>query len=161
MQAKLSVITVRPEETQDEKFLFELYASTRQEELDAWGWPAETRKAFLAMQFKASQARHQVCGDAEFLIVMLEGSNAGTMIVHRTANAMHLLDIALLPQHRNQGVGSALMQRVFGEAAATQKPVRLHVLKGNRATQFYRRLGFEQISETELHREMEWNAPVP
>jgi hypothetical protein len=45
----LNAITFRSEQPQDEPFLFELYASTRQEELDAWGWPPEMRRNFLVM----------------------------------------------------------------------------------------------------------------
>ncbi len=154
-----NIITVRPEQPQDEPFLFELYASTRQDELDAWGWPPEMQQSFLAMQFRASQGYHDAFPDAEFLIIQLDGANAGRMIVHRTQEELQLVDIALLPRHRNAGIGSALLQRIFGEAAATKKPVRLKVLKGNRATRFYQRLGFEKIAETELHVEMEWRAP--
>jgi ribosomal protein S18 acetylase RimI-like enzyme len=156
----VNVITVRPEQSQDESFLFELYASTRQEELDTWGWPPEMRRSFLEMQFKASQGLHNAFPDAEFQIVMLDGLNAGRMIVHRTGEALHLVDIALLPQHRNAGIGAALMQRIFGEAAATKKPLRLQVLKGNRAARFYHRLGFVKTGETEMYLEMEWRAPT-
>jgi ribosomal protein S18 acetylase RimI-like enzyme len=153
-------ITVRPEQPQDEAFLFELYAGTRQEELDAWGWPPEMRNAFLALQFKASQGRHQAYPDAEFLVVQLDGVNAGRMIVHRTPEDVQLVDIALLPGYRNGGVGAALLQRLFGEAAATQKPIRLQVLRGNRAVRLYRRLGFAHTGETELYLLMEWRAPA-
>jgi ribosomal protein S18 acetylase RimI-like enzyme/quercetin dioxygenase-like cupin family protein len=159
MQPNLSVITVRPEQAQDEKFLFELYASTRQEELDTWGWPEEMRSAFLSLQFKASQAQHQPYPDAEFQIVLVDGVEAGRIIVHRTREAVHLVDIALLPRYRGAGVGASLMQRIFGEAAATRKPVKLSVLKNNRAVRFYERLGFVKTGETELHAEMEWRAP--
>ena len=153
-------ITIRPEQPQDEAFLFELYASTRQEELDAWGWPPEMRGAFLTMQFKASQSHRRTFPDAEFQIVMLDGVNAGRMIVHRTREELYLVDIALLAQFRNAGIGSALMQRIFGEAAATKKPLRLQVRKGNRAERFYRKLGFVKTGETELHLDLEWRAPV-
>lgn len=158
MQPNQKVITVREEQRQDEDFLFQLYASTRQEELDAWGWPAEMRKSFLTMQFKASQSRREALPDAEFQIVLLDGVKAGRMIVHRSREELRLVDIALLPEHRNQGIGAALLQRIFGEAAATHKPIRLHVLKGNRAARFYERLGFVLICETELHLELEWRA---
>ena len=156
----MKAITFRAEKPADEQFLFELYASTRQEELNAWGWPTEARNAFLAMQFRASLGRRQVFPDAEYQIIMLDGANAGRMIIHRTREEMRLVDIALLPQYRNAGVGTALMQRVFGEAAATKKPLRLDVLKGNRAERFYQRLGFVKTGETELYLEMEWRAPV-
>jgi GNAT superfamily N-acetyltransferase len=156
----VSVIAVRPEEPQDEAFLFELYASTRQEELDAWGWPPEMRSSFLNLQFKASQGRHRAYPDAEFQIVLLDGVNAGRLIVNRTREELQLVDIALLPAHRNAGIGTALLRRIFGEAAATPKPLRLQVLKGNRAERLYQRLGFVQTGETELHLEMEWRAAV-
>ncbi len=155
----LKAITVRPEQPEDGAFLFELYGTTRQEELDAWGWPPEARAAFLTMQFRASQGRHHALPNAEFQIVMLDGVNAGRLIVHRTKEALHLEDIALLPQHRGAGYGTALLRRLFGEAAASGKPLRLSVLRGNRAARLYERLGFVKTGETELHLEMEWRGP--
>lgn len=153
-------VTVRPEQPTDEAFLLKLYASTRQEELDAWGWPPEMRTAFLNLQFRASQAQHQAYPEAEFLIVLVDDANAGRMIIHRTADSLHLVDIALLPRYHNAGLGTALLQRVFGESIGAQKPLRLQVRKGNRAERLYFRLGFTRIGETELHWEMEWRAPV-
>jgi ribosomal protein S18 acetylase RimI-like enzyme len=160
MRASFETITVRPEQPADEAFLFELYASTRREELDAWGWPAEARKAFLTMQFKASQNHRIIFPDADFQIVLLDKVNAGRFVVNRSRENLRIVDIALLPEYRNAGVGSALLQKTFGEAAACKKPLRLRVLKGNRAERLYRRLGFETIEENELHLEMEWRAPV-
>lgn len=156
--AGVGVITVRAEDPQDEAFLFDLYASTRQEELDAWGWPPEMRSGFLNLQFKASQGHHQAFPDAAFQIVLLDGARAGRLIVNRTPEALHLVDIALLPQHRNVGIGTTLLQRVLAEASATRKPVRLQVLKGNRAVRLYQRLGFVQTGETELHLALDWCA---
>ena len=160
MPSKLNVITLRPEQPQDEDFLFELYASTRQAELDAWGWPPEMRRAFLSMQFKASQGRHLAVPAAEFQIVMVDGVNAGRLVVHRTGGELRVVDIGLLPQFRSLGIGTALLQRVRGEAAAAKTPVRLQVLKGNCAERLYQRLGFVKTGETDLHWEMEWRVPV-
>lgn len=158
MPPSLNMIAVRPEQPQDEVFLFELYASTRQEELDAWNWPPEMRSAFLTLQFKASQGYRQAFPDAEFQIVQFNGVKAGRMIVHRTPEELRIVNIALLPQFRNSGIGSALLQKNFDEAAATKKPLRLRVLKGSRAVRFYERLGFVKTGETELHLEMTWRA---
>jgi len=160
MPSNLNAILVRAERPSDEVFLFELYASTRQEELDAWGWPPEMRNAFLTLQFKASQGQHQACPDAEFQIILLDGVNAGRMIVQRTCEGLHLVDIALLPQYRNAGIGTALLRRITGEAAAANKPLRLSVLKGSRAGRLYQRLGFVKTGETAMRLEMEWRAPI-
>jgi ribosomal protein S18 acetylase RimI-like enzyme len=156
----LSVIKVRPEQPQDEAFLFELYTSTRKEELDAWGWPPEMRSAFLATQFKASQGHHHAFPTAEFQIVLLDGVNAGRLIINRTREELRVVDISLLPQFRNSGLGSALLQRIFGEAAASKKPLRLKVLRGNRAARLYQRLGFVKTGDSEMYLEMEWHAPA-
>jgi ribosomal protein S18 acetylase RimI-like enzyme len=156
----LNAITVRAEQPSDEPFLFELYASTRQEELDAWGWPPEMRGDFLKLQFRASQGYHTAFPDAEFQIVLLDGVLAGRLVVQRTREDLHLVDIALLPRYRNAGIGAALLQRLFGEAAATHKPLRLQVLKGSRARRFYERLGFRKTGESEPHITMEWRAPI-
>ncbi len=160
MQPDASLITLRPEEAQDEPFLWELYASTRQEELDSWGWPDEMRRAFLDLQFKASQAQRRACPRAEFQIVLLAGAKAGRIILQRSGDELRLVDISLLPRHRNAGLGTALMRRIFAQAAAGHKPLRLQVLKGNRAARFYQRLGFVKTGEAELHVEMEWRPPA-
>jgi ribosomal protein S18 acetylase RimI-like enzyme len=160
MPASQQVITVRPEEPQDEAFLFELYASTRQEEMDALGWSPEMRTNFLKMQFKASQGYRSAFPGAEFHIVLLNGANAGRLIVNRSREELRIVDVALLPEHRGAGIGTALLQRVFGEATGSKKPLRLKVLKGNRAGRLYQRLGFVEIGETDMRIEMEWRAPV-
>jgi len=118
------------------------------------------RRSFLTMQFRASQGYHQAFPDAEFQIITLDGGNAGRLIVNRTRDDLQLVDIALLPIHRNAGIATALLQRLFGEAAATKMPIRLQVLKVNRAGRLYQRLGFTQTGETETHLEMEWRAPA-
>ncbi len=157
----MSQLTIRPENPPlDETFLFELYASTRQEELDAWGWPAEMRQQFLAMQFQASLGLRTAFPNAEFQIVLVDGVNVGRFVVNRTPEELRVVDMALLPQHRNAGLGSALLQRVFGEAMGTKKPLRLEVMKTNRAARLYQRLGFVLIGEDELQWQMEWRAPV-
>lgn len=160
MHPELGIVTVRAERADDEGFLFELYASTREAELDVWGWPPEMRESFLRLQFKASQAMHETYPEAEFQIVTLDGEKAGRMIVHRTRDAIHVLDLALLPQYRNRGIGAAVMRRVLGESEGSGKPLRLTVLKANRAVRLYEKLGFARKGETELHLEMEWRAPA-
>lgn len=156
----MNAITVRNEQPEDESFLFDLYASTRQAELEAWGWPPAMRTTFLTVQFRASQGYRAAYPDAEFQIVLLNGAKAGRLIVQRTREEMRVVDIALLPQHCNAGIGTALLRRLFGEAAATHKPLRLQVRQDNRAGRLYERLGFSRTGESELHVEMEWRAPV-
>ncbi|MGA2660782.1 MAG: GNAT family N-acetyltransferase [Verrucomicrobiota bacterium] len=158
MRTDLLGITLRPERPEDEVFRFELYASTRQEELDAWGWAPGLRASFLELQFKAQQACRLQFPQADFQMVLLAGRAIGRLVVDRAADEFRLVDIALLPQHQNTGLGTALIQELMAEAAAAGKPLRLTVLKGHRAARLYQRLGFAKTGESDLHEQMEWLA---
>lgn len=154
----LRSLSLRPEQPQDQAFLFELYASTRQEELDSWGWPPEMCSQFLQLQFQASQDHHTSFPTADFQIVLVDGRNAGRLVVNRGPQELRIVDIALLPKHRNAGIGSALLQGILSEASTTGKPVRLCVYKSNRAQRLYQRMGFVKTGETELYLDMESRA---
>jgi ribosomal protein S18 acetylase RimI-like enzyme len=71
---------------------------------------------------------------------------------------MRLVDFALLPAHRDGGLGFALIQTLLAEAARAGQPVRLLVAKLNRAVRLNERLGFARIGDTGTHLDMEWVA---
>jgi ribosomal protein S18 acetylase RimI-like enzyme len=153
----IAAASLRPEGLGDEPFLLEVYAGTRREELEAMGWPAEMREAFVRMQFNAQrQGYHASFPRAEFAIVLLEGQPVGRIIIDRAENEFLVVDIALLPQHRGRGIGTTLMSDLLREAAAAKKPVRLSVLKGQRAFRWYQRLGFAKTGEVGVRDQMEW-----
>ncbi len=160
MPATFDAISARAEQAGDESFLFELYTSARTEEV-ACGSPHELRADCLKTQFQASLAYQTTFPNADCQIVLVDGEKAGRLVVHRTADELLILDIALMPEYRNAGIGRALLRRVFGEAAATHKPVHATVFKSNHALRFFERLAFVKIGETNLCLEMEWRAPAP
>ena len=141
--------------------MFRLYASTRQEEVAAWGWNAAQQSAFLRMQF-AAQQRSYAAGypDADHCLILWLDEPVGRLIVSRTEQEIRLVDIALLPEYRNRGIGTCLVRELAKESQASRTPLRLQVLKGNKAFRLYSRLGFSISSEDELYFQMEWN-PVP
>ncbi|MGZ4741360.1 MAG: GNAT family N-acetyltransferase, partial [Ilumatobacteraceae bacterium] len=59
-----------------------------------------------------------------------------------SANHVELIDIALLPDYRNQGIGSSVLRGVLAQADRIGRVVRLHVEKQSRAVRLYERLGF-------------------
>jgi ribosomal protein S18 acetylase RimI-like enzyme len=157
--ANFATISLRPEGPADGPFLLEVYASTRQEELEAVGWPAAAREAFVRMQFNAQQQGYRAAfPGAEFAIIMSDGQPVGRVVVNRDESELRVVDIALLPAHRGRGLGTALMRELMREAARVQKRVRLSVIKGQRACQLYQRLGFEKTGEDSLRWQMEWRA---
>ena len=152
-------ITLRSEQAGDETFLREVYGGTRQEELEAAGFPVAMRGAFLDSQFRAQQqGYHSNFPRAEFQIILRHGNPIGRMVINRGAVEWSLVDIALLPAHRNRGIGTALIQKLSAEAEAAGLPLRLFVIRGQPAFRLYQRLGFVKIGESGLHDLMEWRS---
>jgi ribosomal protein S18 acetylase RimI-like enzyme len=67
-----------------------------------------------------------------------------------------LVDIAVMPEHRGQGIGTRLIEDLLRAAKAAGKPVGLSVLKGQRPVSLYQRLGFRKTGEDILRLRMEW-----
>jgi ribosomal protein S18 acetylase RimI-like enzyme len=153
-------VSLRPEQPGDEGFLFDVYAGTREAELALTNWDGPMRRAFLNQQFNAMrQGYRSMFPSGEFLIIELDGLAAGRMVINRGAIEIRVVDLALLPAHRNRGIGTRLMRQVCADAAAAGTPVRLCVLKNNRALRWYERLGFTKIGEQGFYHELEWRPP--
>ncbi len=154
-------ITLCPVSDEDAVFLFQVYASTRAEEMALVDWTAAQKTAFLQMQFNA-QAQHYRAyyPTATYHIIRRDDVPIGRMIINRSSEEILLMDIALLPEYRNAGIGTALIQELQGEAARTHRAVRLHVETFNPALRLYERLGFHPIAESGIYLEMEWTALV-
>jgi ribosomal protein S18 acetylase RimI-like enzyme len=155
--SKPGIVSLRPEQPGDEAFLFAVYASTRLEELAITGWDEATCTAFLNMQFRAMRMGYgSAFPKADFSVVLLDGHPVGRMVVDRPSDEIHLVDLALLPENRNRGIGTALMRDLLDEAQNTGKPVHLRVLKGSPANRLYQRLGFKQTEDNDIDILMEW-----
>src|SRR5206468_633255 len=124
-----------------EPFLYQVYASTRLEELAVTGWDEAQRDAFLRQQFSAQHQYYQEhYAGATFDVIELDGQPIGRLYVARWENEIRIVDIALLPQYRRGGIGSALLKQVLAEGDAAGKPVSIHVEQFNPALRLYERL---------------------
>ena len=149
-------VTRRPVRSEDEAFLFELYSCIRAEELEAFGWSKDQRDIFLKMQFEAQQKFYR--GEypkVDQQVVFWKDQSIGRIIIIRADNEIRLADIAILPDFRNAGIGITLIQELLDEGKEAAQPVRLQVLKTNRAVRLYERLGFSIIDESSTHLLME------
>src|SRR5580693_3381244 len=133
---------VREATAKDDAFLLRLYVSTRAEEVAQWGWTPAQQQNFLKMQFQAQRQSylHQY-PDAERLIIEDE-SAIGAVIIAKSAAEIRLVDLAFLPKYRGKGLGTEILKALLGEAKAAGRPLRLSVLRTNRAANLYGRLGF-------------------
>jgi ribosomal protein S18 acetylase RimI-like enzyme len=150
-------VTLDPATSSDQEFFYRTFASTRAAEVALTGWSAEQQEAFLRMQFEAQRRGYLMqTPDAQYWIIRRNGASVGRLIVDRTNEDIHLLDIGLLPEFRGHGIGSTLMASLIQEAMRERKPVRLFVERFNPALQWYERLGFKVISGGQIYLEMVW-----
>lgn len=150
-------VSLRPVSEADEDFLFEVYASTRADEMALVDWNEQQKKAFLQMQSDAQRRSYEEeFSGAEYDIILLGERPVGRFWVHRTPDEIHLLDIALLPEYQNRGIGSVLLGRLIDESEETGKVLRHTVFKLNtEAFRFYERLGFSATKEIHMYVYME------
>ncbi len=152
-----AAIELRPIRPGDEPFLYEVYASTRQEELAVVPWDDAQKAAFLQMQFAAQHAHYQEhFAGAAFDIVLVDGQPAGRLYVARWPGEIRIIDVAILPTFRNRQLGTRLITRLQEEAAVARKPVRIHVERLNPALRLYERLGFRTIEDKGVYLFLEW-----
>lgn len=143
----------------DQPFLLKLYASTREQEIAAWGWDAAQSEEFLRMQFQAQQTSYgQMYEGATHEIVTINGAPVGRILVAEDTSEIRLVDIALLSEFRNRRIGESLIRRLIDQSARQNKPLRLQVLQWNPARRLYDRLGFRITSEDPMYVSMEWVA---
>ena len=151
-------VELRPIAREDDPFLRRLYASTRSRELADAPWTPEQKQTFVTQQFDA-QHRHyrETFENADFDVVERDGAPIGRLYVDRRADEIRVIDIALVPESRNQGLGAKLMQSLLDEAKESGKRVSIHVELGSPARRFYERLGFATVCDDGMHTFMEWS----
>lgn len=152
-------ISLSPVGSSDEQFLYQTFASTRAAEMALTGWNTEQQETFLRMQYQAQRSWYRVqCPDAEYWVICCGETAVGRLIIDRTPEQIHVVDIALLPEFRKQGIGSTLMKAIMKEAAQAAKAVGLYVERFNPALSWYERLGFRVAGSGPIYFEMVWRA---
>jgi GNAT superfamily N-acetyltransferase len=136
----------------DEAFLFSLFCSVREETFAALDVRAEQREQLLQIQFDAQghQYRSQY-PNADFDLVLCDGNPIGSLYALRGPDEFVLIDIALLPEHRNCGIGAKLVETLIRQANDFNKPLEAHVLRDNPAWHLWQRLGFEEVSDNGIY----------
>ncbi|BBB90375.1 MAG TPA: GNAT family N-acetyltransferase [Methylomusa anaerophila] len=146
---------------EDDIFLFEVYASSRTEEMAAWGWDEKQRREFLRQQHAVQQLSYrQRYPGLQYRIILSDGAKAGRMAMAQSDQELVLVDIILLPEFQNKGLGTAVLTALQAQAAANRLPLRLNVLSASRARQLYERLGFQADAAGELYTAMKWTPPA-
>src|SRR5438876_10560354 len=89
--------------------------------------------------------------DASFDVVLVEVEPAWRLYVDGRDDEIRMVDIAMLPEHRSQGIGTSLLGELVREADAAGKSVTIHVERLNPALRLYERLGFSVAEDKGIH----------
>ena len=155
----LNPLIVRPAGPADEIFLKALYRSTRD---DLLALPADPA---MLDGLVAMQQRMQVAGylhtypQAQYQVLERAGVALGRLVTALVDGAVRVVDIAVLPQARGQGVAGEALRRLQAQAAAEGRGLALAVRKDNAsARRLYAALGFAAARETDMDLELRWPA---
>jgi ribosomal protein S18 acetylase RimI-like enzyme len=150
-------VRLRPEIATDDPFLIALYRSTRERELAMVPqWSDEQKCAFVAQQFAAQRHHYRhALANVGFDVIERRGSPIGRLYTQERETQLHIVDIALSPEARGSGLGTAILEGLIAAAASAGKPVGIFVEQVNPALGLYRRLGFETIAVQDIYLEME------
>jgi len=142
----------------DEAFLYRVYASTRAAEMELVDWSESDKHAFLWQQFTAQHTYYQQhYATASFQVVLRGDAMVGRLYVSRGPTEIRIVDIALLPEYRGDGLGTELLRDLLGEAGRNGKAVTIHVEQFNPALGWYQRLGFVPVEDRGVYVLMRWS----
>lgn len=78
--------------------------------------------------------------EATHYLLYYNGDPVGTARWRPTPKGIKLERFALLPEFRNKGIGSKLLEQVMKDVAETEQPIYLHAQE--KAVTYYQRAGF-------------------
>lgn len=108
-----------------------------------WGW----NESFQQQDFDGDFA-----SIGQFRVIETSGKPIGFLQVLKENDCVEVAELHLLPDYREQGIGSSILRRLLAYCQERELTLQLGCFKENyRAKALYQRLGFRQVEETETH----------
>jgi ribosomal protein S18 acetylase RimI-like enzyme len=130
-------ITLRPAIAQDFEYCKRLYFAGMKKIIEELGLDLDAQEAGFSAQWVPTQVR----------IISFGGSDAGWLQSDMRDDRLFVAQLFVDGSFQGRGVGTEVMKRLIGEAAAFKQSVSLAVVKINPAVRLYRRLGFRTTRE--------------
>lgn len=136
-------IALRRATDADEPFLRRVFAESRLSEFP--GVAPGDLEPLLALQYRAHAAdRASRYPDAVTAVIVDDGEDVGSVTVDRAGTRLHVVDLAVLAEHRGQGIATA----VLGDLLRSAEHATLTVWALNTgARRLYERHGFSVVAE--------------
>jgi len=142
-------------------FAYRLFAQDKLAQFAAIGLPQPHAERLVQMQWRGRNLTYaaQYPGAENWTVSLEDGAPIGCYSLQKTAQNVRIVDLAILPEWRGQGIGTHVLQQVAQQATAAGKTFSLRVEKQNPALRLYTRLGFAAVNEDETSYEMVLSTP--
>lgn len=149
-------ITFRPVADDDGEFLLRLYTETHGRVLASAGDDPQIQ-SLVQMQCTIQQQQYAAYPDADLMIILRNGEPIGRWYVQRKPEEFAVIDIAILPEYQQAGLGRAIMGDFLAEAGQRDLCVRAHAEKLGRAWLLWERMGFRVVGDDGVYLEILWS----
>ena len=134
-----------------------IYICQRERELRGFGWSSDQCRLFLELQWRARNASYAAqYPDALDQIIVRYELPVGHLLTAEAPGTLRLVDVALLPEYQNRGLGARVLRDLQRACAGKGQTIVLSVACDNPARELYARLGFVAVAGDEMYTRMEW-----
>ncbi|MCW4385527.1 GNAT family N-acetyltransferase [Salinibacterium sp. SYSU T00001] len=149
-----SPVTLTPATPDDDAFINRVIAASRADDFAAL--EAELRERMLALQV-AAQRRHYRAAHptASDHIIDCAGRPVGRALLAAASDSITVVDIAVVPERRGEGIGTAAMRAISERGDRLGVPLQVRVWASDeRLLRWYSRLGFVAGAASSTHVEL-------
>lgn len=141
---------LRPAVSEDHDWIYGCKAASIRPYVDAiWGWDESFQRRDFDDDFASV---------GQFRVIETSGKPIGFLQILERNDCVEVAELHLLPDYREQGIGSSILRRLLVNCQERGLTLRLGCFKENhRAKALYRRLGLRQTAETETHYILEFS----
>lgn len=153
-------LRLRPADAADQSFFLALYRTTRSDLLGMLADPRYIDGLVATQQRQQTDGFRSLYPDAMYQVLELDGTPVGRLVTAVAGDALRVVDIAVVPQARGQGVGGEALRRVQQQAVREGRDVTLAVRRDNAgARRLYASLGFA-VEREDSTLQLRWRRPV-
>lgn len=153
--------SLRPVTNDDQEFLYRLFAETNANTFEAAGLDRQQIDSLLRMQFQAQHQQYQQSfPNSEDFVIESGRECVGRLWLCEHEPDFRIVDIRLLRDFQNRGIGSQVIRHCIQQAETQRKDLRLSVANNNPARHIYERLGFQGQQTNGIQLEMVYLCPA-
>ncbi|UGQ44988.1 GNAT family N-acetyltransferase [Massilia endophytica] len=153
-------IEMRAAEPADQAFMEQLYALTRGDVSHMEGCDASTGALLLSLLYRARQSHFEkLYPYADLAIITEHELPIGRLYVNYSQDEIRIIDMSLLPECRNRGIGLGLLRSLQAQGVRMRVPLHVDVLLGSPAQRLLQRCGFVSQGSNGVYNAMSWQAP--